>query len=396
MLIIPGLSKSWLTLCFAAVSSRYPSLYRFRFFITCVPYFPLAERSAFLQKLTHSLLRHLESLPLQAPNFSVYIYLFIFNYLYLFILYLCFFIFITCPVPSCFASSTRPSCKSSTLCFAPSRVATTLCTGPEFYIYLFFMFYLFFIYNMLSSRICWSLRALGLLAKADPLSASRRLESLPLFVQAPNFSVYIYLFTFIYLYLCFCFFYNMPSSLLLVASSARPSCKSWPTLCFAPSRVASPLCTGATLFEDLNFSVYIYIYFILFTVPYFPLAGRFERSAFLQMLTHSLLRTVSSRSPYLYRPWILAFIQSCIYLFIYNIPSSLLLVASSARSSCKSWHTLCFAPSRVASPLCTVRILAFICVFIVFIYLIYIIYLFVYLCVYVFIAREAGYCAGGL
>ena len=121
-----------------------------------------------------------------------------------------FFIFITCPVPSCFASSTRPSCKSSTLCFAPSRVATTLCTGPEFYIYLFFMFYLFFIYNMLSSRICWSLRALGLLAKADPLSASRRLESLPLFVQAPNFSVYIYLFTFIYLYLCFCFFITCP------------------------------------------------------------------------------------------------------------------------------------------------------------------------------------------
>jgi len=177
----------------------------------------------------------------------------------------------------------------------------------------------------------------------------------------------------------FLFFYNMPSSLLLVASR--------PTLCFAPSRVASPLCTGATLFEDLNFSVYIYIYIILFTVPYFPLAGRFERSAFLQMLTHSLLRTVSSRSPYLYRPWILAFIQSCIYLFIYNIPSSLLLVASSAQSSCKSWHTLCFAPSRVASPLCTVRILAFICVFIVFIYLIYIflfIYLFIYVCMYLF------------
>ena len=168
----------------------------FFIFITCPV--PLASLRALglLAKAPLSASRRLESLPLfvQVPNFSVYIYLFTFIYLYL-----CFCFFITCPVPSCFASSTRRSCKSSTLCFAPSRVATTLCTGPEFYIYLFFMFYLFFIYNMLSSRICWSLRALGLLANADPLSASHRLESLPLFVQALNFSVYTIMYLLIYL-----------------------------------------------------------------------------------------------------------------------------------------------------------------------------------------------------
>ena len=55
-------------------------------------------------------------------------------------------------------------------------------------LYLIIYYVLFiFIYNMLSSRICWSLRALSLLAKADPLSASRRLESLHLFLGATLF-----------------------------------------------------------------------------------------------------------------------------------------------------------------------------------------------------------------
>ena len=125
---------------FRAVSSRYHPLYRSRIvylfiyyvlFITCsVPVFAgRFERSAFLQKLTHSLLRAVSS---RFPSlYRSRILAFIFIYLHLFIYIYVFVFFITCPVPS-----------------------------------------------------CWSLRALGLLAKADPLSASRRLESLHLFVQA--------------------------------------------------------------------------------------------------------------------------------------------------------------------------------------------------------------------
>ena len=106
-----------------------------------------------------------------------------------------FFIFITCQFP---LASLRAL---GLLAKAPLSVSRRLeSLPPSVQVPNFrFIYFLCFIYNMLSSRICWSLRALGLLANADPLSASHRLESLPLFVQALNFSVYTIMYLLIYL-----------------------------------------------------------------------------------------------------------------------------------------------------------------------------------------------------
>ena len=130
------------------------------------------------------------------------------------------------------------------------------------YLYLFSYICVFiylcslFIYNMLSSLLL--VTSLGLLAKADPLSASRRVESLPPSCTGLKISLYrlwilAFIFTHTYLFIISC---------VLFITCPIPSCWSLRALSLLQKLTHSLIRAVSSRFLFvlvLDFNVYIYV-----------------------------------------------------------------------------------------------------------------------------------------